>query len=182
MDKIYKGFTDLEANCPYVAKNICNIVGQGLVNSYNVFMLGTGANIYTLRFIDDDNNPHTFKTTDKFILKWNTEMSSEEEYGSHFDFKFKAYGKIDNNYYDYLYSNDCRDNTLFNQNGHWKLKEIRFQLNDKTLKPIRDTYNCYTFCDEILKPNQETIAKFQKTNEKSEPDSDSESDSDSMSF
>ena len=78
MDIVYNSFTDLVKNCKYVSENFCNIAGQGLVNTYDIIVLGTGKNIYTLRFLDDTEERHTFKTVDNFITKLRLIMTLRE--------------------------------------------------------------------------------------------------------
>ena len=161
MDIVYHGFTDLVKNCKYVSKNFCNIAGQGLVNTYDIIVLGTGKNIYTLRFLDNIGKRHIFKTIDNFILKWRIESSPEDIFGTEKSFEFKAFGLFDNKEYGYLYSSDIDDETLFEfsiYNLH--LKEIHFQLEDLSLKPIDNICNEYMLYDEVLKHKNKMIDQY----------------------
>ena len=178
MDKIYKGITDLEHNCTYVCENNCYYVGQGLVYSYRVLILGTGENIYTFNFLDKEGNKHTFKTCDNFILKWASISFPENESSSEYnDFDFEAYGQVDGSEYEYLYNHDCEDNTLFNS-GEWILQNIRFQLNDLTLKPTTGIRNCYIYIRQISTPNRKHIENNEKLLYSDDSDNSDDSDDD----
>ena len=78
----------------------CYTIGQGLVGSYRNIPVGTGENIYTLRFIDKEGERHTFKTYDKFIVEW--ENGGEHLNRTNNSFNFRAYGRIDNDKYGYI--------------------------------------------------------------------------------
>ena len=175
MDTIYKSFTDLEKNCKYITENYMDIFSQGYKYAYDVIILGTGENIYTLRFLDNNGNRHTFKTCDKFIIKWNTRSYPEHKDGvESCNFSFEAYGKYDNEHFGYLYNNDFEDNTLFCQDDAWKLQEIRFQLNNLKLEPLTGVMNEYDFIDKIMDPNYKYIQNFRENNEPDDSSSESE--------
>ena len=118
MNKAYQGFDDLEKNCPFIAENCCQFSGQGLYLSYDVKCLGTGSNNYILYLLDNENQEHIFMTEDNFIIDWSNryhpeELDAEEEY----EFRFEAFGILDNKDYVWFYSRDCDDNTLFDIAG-----------------------------------------------------------------
>lgn len=177
MDIVYNSFTDLVKNCKYVSENFCNIAGQGLVNTYDIIVLGTEKNIYTLRFLDDTEERHTFKTVDNFITKWRVESSGEDCFVSNKDFEFIAFGLFDNKEYGYLYSVDMDDDCLFEFSIYkLHLHEIHFQLEDLSLKPIDNICNEYMLYDKVLKHNKKMIDQYSKKYKDYESDESDESD------
>ena len=137
MDKTFSGFVELFKKCDkYINMCCCYTIGQGLADSYRIIPVGTGENIYTLRFIDKEGERHTFKTYDKFIVEW--ENGGEHLNRTYNSFNFRAYGRIDNDKYGYI-ENSSSSNTLFinpytSINDDWILKEIRFELKNPNLE------------------------------------------------
>ena len=137
MDKTFSGFDELFKKCDkYINMCCCYTIGQGLADSYRNIPVGTGENIYTLRFIDKEGERHIFKTYDKFIVEW--ENGGEHLNRTYNSFNFRAYGRIDNDKYGYI-ENSSSSNTLFinpytNINDDWILKEIRFELKNPNLE------------------------------------------------
>ena len=175
MDKTFSGFDELFKKLnKYITLCCCNTIGQGLVDTYSIVPVGTGENIYTLRFIDKRGERHTFKTYDYFIVQWE---NGGEHFGKPYNsFHFRAYGKIDNDTYNYI-ENSSVSKTLF-QNPYtgimddWILKEIRFELNNPELEATEYIGHDYELGAYIRKI-ENTIKSYTEYDSSSDSSSDS---------
>lgn len=157
-----------------LTEHISYIEGQGLVHCYNVRILGTGYNKYTIHMTDGS----VLKTEDGLIIEWCVRYQPENsEPCEDTYFKFECYGKgtqaspfiampcFTNNTGTYAYSLDCDDGSKLEIGGkHYTIANIDVTCDvDPDMYEKPNISNCGRFCDyrdEIY----ENIAKYKSAN------------------
>lgn len=96
--------------CPKLIEHEFMVSGQGLYNSHNIRLIGTGHNDYVIHCVNKYNQDFKIFTKDKLILEWKIRSKYEREDDEEDNFEFEAYGLINNletqeKIFAYLYSN-----------------------------------------------------------------------------
>lgn len=163
-----------------LTEHISYIEGQGLIHCYNVRILGTGYNKYTIHMTDGS----VLKTEDGLIIEWCVRYQPEcPEPCEDTCFKFECYGKgtqarqpmgpdpfiampsFANNTGTYAYSLDCDDGSKLEIDGkHYIIASIDVICDaDPDMYEKPNISNCRHFCDyrdEIY----ENIRKYKSVN------------------
>ena len=170
MIQYYHNFDDLNENCDYVSENKLSIIGQGLYICYDVIVLGTGLNKYTL-ILTDDHEEYIFETKDDFITKWRVRSFPEDINGTEtINFMFEAFGILRE--CDQYYINSCNigNCSIFSiGNKTLTLKQIIFEIEDESLVPLSAVLNCNVYYDKFLSPRYAKIHEVQNEQVSNEP-------------
>ena len=152
---------DCNAKC--LAENCCNVIGQGLCNTYFVRLCGTGSNKYVLK-LEKDGKQYEFLTEDNFITDWVIGMKPEESDKVMLSFDLNAWGLLNGEYHWARRDNNGDVDILLINKHQYTVLDIKVNQEDKSLKPRTDITNEYAYIEKIMEPRDKFIDDFKKLN------------------
>lgn len=143
-------FEQLVSLSPYVEIVNNNVVGQGLVDTYEEMAYGNRYNVYIMDF-----SIGKFVCWERGIEEWRMRLKTEEEYESHESFGFKAFGRWQGTdrgilYGDVAHGFDFVSNDVVGKSyKNLKLNSITLIVPDPTTeRPLPFETNCHVVADD----------------------------------
>ena len=137
----YSDLKLLSDNYTFIKECKCFITGQGLYNTYEIILFGTGQNRYTFN-LTYNNKSYTFITTDVMIKSWKIRYHNQDDSEGEYEcLSFKANGVLD----EYgirraIWDEDYLDIWIDGEMKSFSIDSITAYVPDNELVPVqRDT-------------------------------------------
>jgi hypothetical protein len=170
-------FHTYDKNKQYICEYKRDILGQGLINTYDILLFGNKHNKYTLD-IEHDNKPYKLYIDEMHLLKWSI-RSKNEDGTEEFDYlEINALGNFNNEGYFWV-NQACRyeHTTIEVHNTIFKVTDITVTNDHVDIPFIKSISNCYSLIDlneeqykeihkitEFNKVDQELLKKLKHIN------------------
>lgn len=143
-------FHTYEKNKKYIYENKCQIIGQGLIASWDILVVGNGFNKYIFKIMYNGKEYNVY-IDENHIREWRIRTKFEEEKDEIDSVEFSAYCNFNNmGYYEVeSWDHDDFDHIYINGENRHKLKIIDITItNEKFDAPlICDIYHDYKRID-----------------------------------